>query len=1497
MQRFLPLVSFLLVSLFCQHTLSQSNSPFTEDPEIFAGELRSFMARSLNEGQSAEMEAFIQLWESGSFNLQEKEFVIATANKLRLRNARPVPHIFSFMETLSAFAGSGHRGDNFRVWQEAFTRIAGNSDFTLTGINDFLITSRKLVTHNLLYSSGAFSWKSDRDDFRMVLDGSLRIVFGNTSIIAFNHIDTLAILNTSGHFYPEEQVWKGSGGRVTWERGGLDQGEAEAGLAGYTVNLSRNEYTADSVSFSFSRYLTSPMTGRLTDRLMSTSNRDNAGYPRFESYGRELKINGIYEGVDYEGGFSVRGSRLIGSGGDTGNAIIHFHLNGERWLTTESGHFVFRPRGMSSVSASILFHLENDTVYHPDMHLNYIDQTRELSITSNQKVISQSPWFNGFHNIDMRFSQLVWNIDEQEIKFTMPRAASAGHASFESLGFFNRHRYNRLQGMSQNHPFAALRNFAAQYNHPEMPVEDYARALRRSLPEVRRQLLDLTIEGFIFYDTETDMFRIRPKLQNYLQANARRIDYDIITFESTTEPPNDNAVLDLTTNDLTINGIPRVHISNTHNVGILPVNNTLTLKRNRNFNFDGTINAGNLSFFGSNFTFDYELFTINLQNVDSIRLRARLDERDAYGQALLTQVTNTIHTVTGELVIDRPFNKSGRVEMPEYPKFNSTEYSYVFYDRPGIYDGVYESGSFYFELEPFMMDSLNTFRNENLRFNGKLVSAGIFPDITEQLVLQDDYSLGMNHTVPGGIPVYGDRGTFYHEIQLSNSGLTGSGRLGFHAAELSSNRFIFFPDSMKVTTDDFIVHRQTAKTEFPAVKSSGNKVKWLPYDDKMSVYQYDDGFSLFSDKALLKGRLELGSSGLRGAGSMSLEYALVSSDNYMFKSESFSADTGGLILQRPDRPPAISASGISFDIDVAGERGVFIRPQEAEEVLLVLNGYVTNPASIEWDMSERRFDLLSELVCSLSGRRGASYTSTGSGQDSLYFFSPHAVVDYRNEQVRAEGVEYIEVADALVYPSGETVIIAAESQMMPLKDARVIAGSNGQSHEIYGSDLSIDGKYSYRGSGYIDYRNERDEIQQIRFDEISVNADTITFASGKIGDKDNFMLSPWFSFSGNAELLANRRLLKFSGISLTVHDCLLPDDRGVSFSNIIDPVEVLIPVAEQPLSEEGERIYAGIFIATDSVHIYPAFFTPRRNWADRFIITANGYMKYDQLSGEYRITSVERHHDPGITENMLSLDPYGCIMRGEGPLELGVDLGQVEISAMGQARNEVNINETQLEGMLMLDFFLSDEALGLITAAADRLQGEPVSPSSWYYERGLKWMLGNERAEAFRNEVEAGNTKVPFPEEMEKTFLFSDIKLVWNKESRSYRSHGPIGIAAIGGTPVNRSFTGYLEITKRRSGDFADLYIEFDENTWYYFGYTRGTMQTYSSDTEYLRIVEETPLRHRRMSVPARDTRYVYMLATDTKMEQFFRVYRRHLEGQTLVIPDEEIDYPDEDPD
>ena len=68
--------------------------------------------------------------------------------------------------------------------------------------------------------------------------------------------------------------------------------------------------------------------------------------------------------------------------------------------------------------------------------------------------------------------------------------------------------------------------------------------------------------------------------------------------------------------DLKLRGVNSVNVSDSQEVIIYPRGKELTLKKNRDFDFSGVVQAGRFDIMGSNFGFKYDDFMIDMPNVD-----------------------------------------------------------------------------------------------------------------------------------------------------------------------------------------------------------------------------------------------------------------------------------------------------------------------------------------------------------------------------------------------------------------------------------------------------------------------------------------------------------------------------------------------------------------------------------------------------------------------------------------------------------------------------------------------------------------------------------------------------------------------------------------------------------------------------------------------------------------------------------------------------------------
>ena len=89
-----------------------------------------------------------------------------------------------------------------------------------------------------------------------------------------------------------------------------------------------------------------------------------------------------------------------------------------------------------------------------------------------------------------------------------------------------------------------------------------------------------------------------------------------------------------------------------------------------------------------------------MQQIDSLQMSINTGESNQYGEPILIGIDNAIESMTGELMIDDPNNKSGLERYPQYPTFTSRDKSYIYFDSPDIQNGVYDRNSFISSWKP-----------------------------------------------------------------------------------------------------------------------------------------------------------------------------------------------------------------------------------------------------------------------------------------------------------------------------------------------------------------------------------------------------------------------------------------------------------------------------------------------------------------------------------------------------------------------------------------------------------------------------------------------------------------------------------------------------------------------------------------------------------------------------------------------------------------------------
>ena len=1485
-------IKIFLLLIFCITALSsngQSLKNFTMDPVKFITELQQFLEETNKKDGEKLMETFKLSWNSGKFTNQQQDEIYRTANAMLRKRMKAFPDFSNYLLALISFSNSTQSAASFAAWQASLDKLLL---LPVRHFTNYIITCNNLFRDNTMYQSTSTNWHSDNSNYSFDFDSIPKIIFPSLNLVCSARGDSSIIYNTKGFLYPTKQLFYGQGGKVNWIRAGWDEKVVHAELTNYVFDVTESDFTADSVYFYNSTYFTKSLIGKYTDKILANINVETASYPRFQSYTAGLTIKNIVPDIDYRGGFSMNGNRMIGSGNAEENASLIFYRSKKPFLMAESKSFSIRKDKLTSDNASVTIFFEKDSIYHPGVAFKYIVKDRELALIRGEEGRSKSPYFDSFHQVDMYFDGLYWKIDEPIINMKMISGTGESKANFESSNYFRKQRFFRLQGLSSQHPLSSIKQFAEKTGGKVIYTEDLAKYMKLSPSEVRLMLIQLSSDGFVAYDATEDNALVKDRLYYYLLANQGKTDYDVIQFESIIEA-KPNASINLLNFEITLRGLAPIILSDSQNVVIYPQNQEIKLHKDRDFSFAGRVHAGRFDFYGKLFSFDYQNFKVNLENVDSLLLKVESEnasEIDIYGNRKLLTVKSVLENITGDLLIDFQGNKSGTHEYPNYPIFNSKKDSYVNYDKSFIQQGVYNREKFYFHLDPFTIDSLDNFSRAGLRFNGEFVSAGIFPDFRDTLKLQPDLSLGIvRETGPNGWPAYGDKGKFTSTVNLSNQGLKGNGTLNFLTSTSKSDEYLFLPDSMNATAHDFINKKDTlSSVQFPSVKADLVYIHWEPYNDAMFVNRREADMDMYDGQATLNGNLQLRSTGLLGEGIMKFTSSELESKLFKYKANVFDADTSDFRLTSDNLSAlAFTTINVKSHIDFSNRVGEFKSNGGGSYVSFPLNQYICYIDRFKWFMDAKEVEMSAgnqnaENDTSATGvtLTGSEFISVEPHQDSLRWKAPFARYSLKDYLIKAEKVALIQTADASVIPDSGKVVVERYAKIRTLKDARIIANNTTKYHSIYNADVNILGRKKYEGSGDYDYIDEKKVKHHFHFDKIAVDTTSQTYADGELANSEGFPLSPQFLFKGNVHLTAVQEFLTFSGYAMPNLRCDKIQKNWIRFTGEINPMNVNIPISS-PVTDAGDKLSASISQTADSTGIYAAFLTPKQRSTDLEIINASGLLYYNKITEKFCITTKEKLEKPGAAGNFLSLDDKNCIVYGEGKVDFGSDLGQMELKTVGNVTNNLNNDSTNFKILAAVDFFFNEDALKVMSTqlSTNAMLKPTLDAGQLTYERGITELVGKEKADKFIAELNLYGAFKKIPDELRHTFFITELKMIWDNNSKSYRSTGQIGIGSIDKVNINRRMNGFVEIVHKRSGDAFNIYLEPENGQWYFFSYSRGLLQAISSYSAFNEEINKVKPEKRVKKIKDKPD-FEYILSTDRAVKNFIRKMQPEKEEQ-----------------
>ncbi len=759
-KRFKALPHFKLFIETVSNAVTKENLP--------SGELSKFLNVAEKVVDTYDSKQTVKFLEITNSFLKRKALYATNYNRLYAQGGT---YTFEFIEekpTANEEMNSTEKKDDNNGWFNNFDNNAANLD-SLTGPS--------AEAADEIYSK----------EVHPAVTGAVLVLKETNLVFATAH-DSVALTGTSGSLMLKDGILVGTGGKFDWKMAGLP--DVFCQFKSYHLDSKNPKLTSDDVTLTYPEKLAAPVPGVFEFTSKKHTGPETSQYPRFMSLYSNIAVKDIGKNLVYKGGFSLIGRRAYSTSLSNRLCSLSYVDNGETKFKSRSRQYEFGDSLITAPLVGISIPLKRDSLFHPAVKFLYNKNTAMLRLNKDPGGYQNMPYVNSFHKVDMTVDGLQWNLKGTEINLYTIGARKEVPAVFESYDFYDSTRYTSLKGSYNFHPLQILMGYAKKTKSFEFYADDLAREYKLNPVVFRGAMLQMAQYGFVDFSPETGLVKMNRKGDHNVYASNKKRDYDSFRMESKVvgQP---NATLDLSSNVLTIRGIDKFPLSEKLQVYVIPRKKEIQLLKDRNFLLEGEVQAGNFQFKGSGFSFLYDEFTVEMNQIDTILFTPQ----ESRGKADNVQLGSEIRYSAGTLFVNKPDNKAGLKDYPEYPRLNVQSGAAIYFDQSDRAGGTYNR-NVRFEIPTVNVDSLNS---KDPQYKGIFYSDGIFPAFEESLTPMSDNSLGFRHTPPNGsYNLYGGNSkmTFSSDLVMDRKGLRASGKIDHLSTTLAAKDILFTPDSV-----------------------------------------------------------------------------------------------------------------------------------------------------------------------------------------------------------------------------------------------------------------------------------------------------------------------------------------------------------------------------------------------------------------------------------------------------------------------------------------------------------------------------------------------------------------------------------------------------------------------------------------------------------------------------------------------------------------------------
>jgi hypothetical protein len=1284
------------------------------------------------------------------------------------------------------------------------------------------------------------------------------IHFKRANLVFATKYDSTGLMGTSGTFMLDKYLFVGKGGRFDWSAAGKSADELFVQLETYSFNTRAPFLEAGNASLTYPNMVDKVVKGFFEFKSVKHDSITEVRYPKFISYDSNIRLKNIGDAnLIYTGGLAIEGNKLLGASSYGRESSLEYKDQEGRKFRTVSKLFDFKDSVITAYNSKVAIYQGRDSITHPSVKARFYTNSKRFAAVKDKNGYNLRPFNASLYNMSIEADAIDWDLNSDSLNISIMNARSLLPAYFKSAEYYDTEEIKELTGVYNFNPLLVAYSYGAEIKSREFYVSNLIADTKLNDKAVKGAMLHLLYLDFIEYDEIGGRIFLKDKALHFVRSKNNKKDYDDLIIPSLSQN-RPNATLHLDTDELTVRGIDKFYISEILDVYIFPKNNEISLLRNRDFKFDGQLFAGNFEFVGRNFTFRYDSFLVDLMNIDSIKFyidgeglyeKRQVDNKlvslETAGDDAINLATN--NSTSGTLYINRPDNKSGRKIFPQYPIFDADRGAIVYFDEKSTLGGAYDK-SVYFIVPPFAIDSLSSSDPATIGFDGTFVTGGILPEFKQRLKIMPDNSLGFEHVLPQeGFELYGGPGKIYNRVTLDKNGIVGSGKIDYLSSSSYSDKYVFYLDSMLAEGTNFKLKQGDLNgVSYPDIYTDNYQMTWIPGQDHMYVRNQLDSFKLYNNTAYFDGEIDLGKKGVFGSGTMATRGFESKSDEFTFTEYDLVAKHSIFKLES-DNPekPLLAGDDIRLEFDFT--RDVADISPEIEGMAALEFPYAQIKTSIskaQWNLQERKVYMTKPPDVDIEN---SYFYATRKELDSLAFNAEAAEYDLQTSQLKVSGIPYIIVADAMITPENNEVLILENAQIGELYNTTIVIDTLNEYHRLINGTIQIHSRKSFSGDATYEFVNALKDTFNIKFGKFELwkdknikNDPFQTVSSGFISENDRLRISEGMFYKGDVSMYARNKALELKGYIQFDFKSRPDYNTWVRYSSMDEETQDVMFNFNTASTEDGKSLNAGLHFGTMNEDLYATFAEEKKLVSDEDFFKADGILYFNTEKDMFMVEDTAKTNGSKFSGKVFGYNDATGAIEFEGPLKFVESTDNARLTASGFGSGNINDGIYEVNSLLKFDYKLPEPAITMM--AADLFEvlenfGAPEAendPDAFLYK--ISELIGERATQEYDKRNQVNYLPIAaFTPKMAGTMVFSKAIMKWSPKHRAWYSTDKVGLSNILKYDINALIDGFIEIKRSNErGTVMNIFIQASSDCWYFFGFEDNRLLIYSSNNRFV---------------------------------------------------------------